>query len=147
MDNYIKAIEDRALARCCFPVCNANAALKLKLEDEILKFEKLRNQFLHDQLAAAAQHPTVVPVMQLPPTVVLVVPLSSSVAPLTTPLHSCSHAVNHCHRYDGHCNRFDEHLRRYYTSSPKVPTVYFSINTCVIQIVDKYIFCVFVLSE
>ena len=44
MDNYIKAIEDRlALARRCLPLFNGNAELKLQLENEILKFEQLRN--------------------------------------------------------------------------------------------------------
>ena len=72
MDNYIKAIEDRiALARRCLPLVNGNAALKLQLEGEILKFEQLRNQFIHACSAAAPQLPTVTPV---PPTADQVLP-------------------------------------------------------------------------
>ena len=71
MNNYIKEIEDRlALARPCLPLFNGNTALKLQLEDEILKFEQLWNKFLHARLAATPQPPTVVPVVQLSSSVV-----------------------------------------------------------------------------
>ena len=117
MDNNIKAIETSlALTRRCLSLFNGNAASKLQLEDKILKFEILRNRLLHARLAAAPQ--------------------PSCRFCCATSFNSCGRAVGHCHGYDGHCHRFDEHLRRYYTSSPKVPTGYFNINTCVIQIVD-----------
>ena len=93
MDNYIKAIEERlALASHCLPLFNNNVALKLQLEDEIVKFEQLRNKFLHARLAAASQHPTVVPVVTLPPTVVSIVFLSLSVVSLPLPSHTIAAA-------------------------------------------------------
>ena len=83
MDDYIKAIEERlVLARRCLPLFNGNAALKLQLEVEILKFDQLRNRFLHARSAAAPQTPTIAAVPPpLPPTVVPVPPTAELVLP------------------------------------------------------------------
>ena len=96
MDNYIKAIEDRlALARSCLPLFNTNVALKLQLEHEILKFEQLRNKFLHARLAAAPQPSTVAPVVSLIPTVAPLPPPSHTVAaaPSTTAIATTGTAI------------------------------------------------------
>ena len=141
MDNYIKAIEERiVLARRCLPIFNGNAALKLQLEDEMLKFEQLQNKFLHARLAAVHQPPTVVQVVSLSLTDVPVVPLSSSVVPLPPPSHTIAAAPSATvTTTTGTVFDMTSTSAATILASQKY-TVYFTINTCDINYVDLYNF-------
>ena len=79
MDNYINAVEHRlVLARRCLTIFNGLAALKLQLERNILKLEKIWNKFLHARSATAFQILKIVTV-PLPPTAVLLTPTADPV--------------------------------------------------------------------
>ena len=76
MDNYIKAIKDRiALARRCLPLFNGNAALKLQLEGEILKFEQFDSESVHPRSFSSS-------------------PSTSNSRPSATNTHSCQSDTN-----------------------------------------------------
>ena len=58
-NNYIKAIKNRlALTRNNLLLFIENAALKLQLEGEILKFQKLQHQFIHARSTEVPQPQT-----------------------------------------------------------------------------------------
>ena len=81
-----------ALARRCLPLFNGNAALKLQLEGEILKFELLGNQFIHARSAAAPQPPTVALVP--PPNTVVSEPQTADPVLPTVPVQLDPDMVN-----------------------------------------------------
>ena len=126
MDNNIEAIEKSlALTLRCLLLFHGNAALTLQLEDKILKFEIVLNQLLHVRLAAAPQYLTVVSISHFRQLWLIRHHHHTKLRP----------RCGHCKIYDGQCKSFVEHLRRYYTISTNVPSVYFNLNTSVVQIV------------